>query len=760
MGVIRKLKDEELIGGTQSTDIYPVTAFKAVYNEENRRLDEVLGEVDKNITTISKDLNSKADTSDVEQAIKDLNSKIGDRNVIEGDVTNNPDEEDITTRMVNEKEVLSIKDRAYNPLQYSGKGYKILRKNIQDDKNVLIQDLFDEPNTVYEIRYDFDLNGDTITVPDNSTLKFSGGKLKNGVISGNNIFFQDTNIEDIEIQATIGNSQVTDSEVQNMGTLTAALKNENILVIDLQGKTISSYEMVPINIDNARQVIIKNGGISILGDSRLKFAENSTVIFENLTIKCSESSIFVQSLDTIRNSYSFINCTFGSNTEDVLFRYVYGFFKELVFKRCKFYNTSFFAATHSKDDTGFEPSHLMIIEDCYFEYFGTKNYGNKDCLNFGVIENIFIKNNTFVNINYTCIDAYCSSKYIITNNKFISCANCIELKSIYRNQDNISEGKGTGEYERCLGAIISGNYFENNNTSINLVLIDQTTDGGAYLSEKLPIKQKLGIVITNNIFVYNKDEVKHYAILGCGFKDVIISGNSVYSTNPEYMFYRESEVAMNYISNNIVISDNIFHYGKLNTLYYPIISLYTPSTYKIANNIIYGEIASNSGILINANSGNGDMDITFSNNKASISLIGTNSGIKVTVNDTSNLKFYQYCSKATIILNNCHDVVVYSSTTSLVYLACFNSSGVFNSQNSANKCICDFNSYFRSSGYDYRKAYDYKTIKQFDTLEELKIMKIPVVEGFVYDKDNVLYRFIPGNSTTQGWYDFSGNKLV
>ncbi len=85
---------------------------------------------------------------------------------------------------------LSIADRDYNPSNFSGKGYKILRRNLQtvDDvtKNVLTQDMINEPNTIYEIRYDFDLNGATITIPEGCTLDFKGGSLLNGTITGDN----------------------------------------------------------------------------------------------------------------------------------------------------------------------------------------------------------------------------------------------------------------------------------------------------------------------------------------------------------------------------------------------------------------------------------------------------------------------------------------------------------------------------------------------------------------------------------------------
>lgn len=231
------------------------------------------------------DLSKKANTSDVQASLEELKKEIGDRTVVEGNVTNLPDEEDITSG-INESgtDVLSLKDRVYNPLSFSGKGYKILRKNIKpvslavtkiivgsiptvdgaivftingvevsvdmvtttmtstdlvaqkiaekltatmieyevskdastitltrkfggeistpssfsavntgvsctitdstkkELRNILTQNMINQPNTIYEIRYDFDLYGEAVELPGGCTLKFEGGSLNNGSI--------------------------------------------------------------------------------------------------------------------------------------------------------------------------------------------------------------------------------------------------------------------------------------------------------------------------------------------------------------------------------------------------------------------------------------------------------------------------------------------------------------------------------------------------------------------------------------------------
>ena len=102
-----------------------------------------------------------------------------------------PDEEDLTASTPNKNgtSVISLKDRPYNTDNFISKGYKILRKNIQNIngsvKNILTQDMINQPNTIYEIRYDFDLQNKIISIPENCTLLFKGGKIANGMIVSN-----------------------------------------------------------------------------------------------------------------------------------------------------------------------------------------------------------------------------------------------------------------------------------------------------------------------------------------------------------------------------------------------------------------------------------------------------------------------------------------------------------------------------------------------------------------------------------------------
>lgn len=76
-----------------------------------------------------------------------------------------------------------IEDYSDNQIQLTdrdstnGMGYVILRKNKTFAEQVT------KGNTIYEIRYDYDLDRGEVTIPANCTLKFNGGSISNGTLS-------------------------------------------------------------------------------------------------------------------------------------------------------------------------------------------------------------------------------------------------------------------------------------------------------------------------------------------------------------------------------------------------------------------------------------------------------------------------------------------------------------------------------------------------------------------------------------------------
>ena len=75
MGKIKKIIENELIGGTQNTDVYPVTSTKAVYDEDNEALDGIIKR--RGVVNISTNYNSDhiAEVFTLSQAIAKVPSK-------------------------------------------------------------------------------------------------------------------------------------------------------------------------------------------------------------------------------------------------------------------------------------------------------------------------------------------------------------------------------------------------------------------------------------------------------------------------------------------------------------------------------------------------------------------------------------------------------------------------------------------------------------------------------------------------------------
>lgn len=349
---------------------------------------------------IKKELPKKANTSDVQTSLEELKKEIGDRTVVEGSVTNLPDEEDITSG-INESgiDVLSFKDRVYNPLSFSGKGYKILRKNIkpvslavtkiivesiptvdgtivftingvevsvdmvtttmtstdlvaqkiaekltetmaeyevskdastitltrkfggsvtpslfsasttgvvctvtdstkQELRNIITPIMINQPNTIYEIRYDFDLNNNKIELHENSILYFTTGSLKNGTLDCNDsVVLGNVNINGIV--DNIGNKEVDFSWFTNDDYFYENFKNtinsKKVKAINLENKTY--------NINGDKRIIVSkslciNGNNATLifdtiqGSGCFCINKASDVKINNINVKLSPSNLF------------------------------------------------------------------------------------------------------------------------------------------------------------------------------------------------------------------------------------------------------------------------------------------------------------------------------------------------------------------------------------------------------------------------------------------------------------------------------------
>lgn len=122
------------------------------------------------------------------------------------------DEEDITEQ----NGTLQLANKTYDKQSFSGLGRVYLRKNIVGDKNVLTQAMINKANTIYVIQYDYDLKGETLTIPENSVLNFIGGAIGNGTIIGNKTKVINLNVDRIILSGTWFDSGITSNRPTNV----------------------------------------------------------------------------------------------------------------------------------------------------------------------------------------------------------------------------------------------------------------------------------------------------------------------------------------------------------------------------------------------------------------------------------------------------------------------------------------------------------------------------------------------------------------
>lgn len=320
-----------------------------------------------------------------------------------GTITNLPDDEDLTSvdngLGIN---VIKFANRRYDNSNFSGKGKIILRKKVQNDKNILSQDVFTQDNTIYEIRYDFDLNSQRIIIPENSILLFNGGTLNNGIIEGTNSSF--INYDDNAIFINI--------------TLDGTWKNISYVCVDWFGNSDTAIEQsvrvaktakCPI-ILKENEYIYRDGtgvlnveNVDIYGSgkeksklkARIKFSGNQK--FSDFTLdggfspNANASNVFFNRIIVEGNNKKYS----GFEYFDTQTSYIW-------FINCEFRNCKYGINIADKGDA-YETNHLYVI-NCYFH--------DNDWMNFQMIERYY----TLENIKYGYNHIYLENSIFIGRN--------------------------------------------------------------------------------------------------------------------------------------------------------------------------------------------------------------------------------------------------------------------------------------------------------------------------------------------------------
>lgn len=264
-----------------------------------------LAERDTTIAGLQSSVAGKADNAEFRKESIRLQSQIDSIKPIEivGDVTNAPDEEDITTDANN---LLKLKDRPFG----KGLGYKILRA----DKTFAEQ--VTDPNTIYEVRYDFDLGGADVQLTEDQRLYFNGGSLHNGSVLGevvvtgvfdsttNKVFGIGYNYTKKVVASQIG--MIRDDEsarLLNTDILRKAIEKCEEIVFD--GKY---YIYGDIDITNN---IKMQGGCLALTLNGFSVKEGVSVECDNITFESKYHIFTMSDVDYLVDKLAITKCTFA-----------------------------------------------------------------------------------------------------------------------------------------------------------------------------------------------------------------------------------------------------------------------------------------------------------------------------------------------------------------------------------------------------------------------------------------------------------------
>lgn len=316
-----------------------------------------------------------------------------------------PDEEDLTVSRSDDKgnSYLSLKDKEYDPENFSGMATKILRKHIieVDDlefgkvkKNILYQDDFNQENCIYEIKYDFDLNNQTITIPNNCILKFNGGKLINGILKGK------VKNHHLKVDNFCEDNEYCDQGLQNILNI-----GRGITIIFSKNKTYKLKDKFYFNTPNTK--IYGNGSL-IDAAKGLRVIDTNNVVISDLNVtlnveykqRTSDNPNDGSEYWNLRNSFKENMGFWITNSTNVIFNNVTVFnsptgicstnSSDIIINNCYVHHTI------ADSFTFFQSCKNCIVQNCKSEYSGDDSFA---CVSNRGLTNNYLENNNISFIN-------------------------------------------------------------------------------------------------------------------------------------------------------------------------------------------------------------------------------------------------------------------------------------------------------------------------------------------------------------------------
>lgn len=154
---------------------------------------------------------------------------------------------------------------------FTSERYCLLNKNVPLEKQIT------QKNVLYDIRYDFDLKNKSIKIPSGCVLRFSGGKLYNGMLDLNGCYIEGNASIDCYITGCPSNEDI----------YTKWFTNPNIELFSLLRNFCSCWyddKTEITNHDKKRVIHVEKGDYNVTAGIELRYEHDLTIDFGGSTI--------------------------------------------------------------------------------------------------------------------------------------------------------------------------------------------------------------------------------------------------------------------------------------------------------------------------------------------------------------------------------------------------------------------------------------------------------------------------------------------
>lgn len=540
------------------------------------------------------------------------------------------DSEDITATVDNLNQTsLTFADKNYNTTDYSGLGRVYLRKNIQTvvnpntgitySTNLLTQQMLNKENTIYVLQYDYNLNGQTITIPSGCVLLFEGGSISNGTLSGANTTLRGA-IEHVFNNLNIVGSWTNDFKLSYFTTPSISHDSFKDIQVGIRAVADTPYKFI-IDIDcwgstfvyvpSNTHIIIINTITKVAPEGGfLVFPEDSTIGgfdgVENVVIE-GNGVLDQNTRNTHDVSASFIRCYHAKNIhiQGITFKDSanYHFIELGAVDTVNINKCSFLGHRYVEDPSLSEKQHRgeciqigyteSLTDSIKRDYLECRNVSITNCLFDGIYHyedgqrvydtytksaigyhsdtvdgisrahhyNIVVANNTFQNIQDICINARYMDNSKFINNKAFNLKGMF-IGGVFANPDLFKT------YYNFNNSIIRDNEVYYDTTLTEIVEISSISNVTRKVRGAIELYGCDNTIIENNSIYNSPVHVLYIAnspnttIRGNNFNgwNNIDKNNGTLSNNGRCFFIADGDITegtVKYFTSNLSISNNI-----------------------------------------------------------------------------------------------------------------------------------------------------------------------------------------------------------